>query len=78
MNVTNAFEWKRAKVKRDKLHKLLLELDKVGDVLYNNIEHGGVWEIIKKYEEVRINYYVEFYEWDQIVKQRKTNGQKIK
>lgn len=73
MKVVDAFEYKRAKEKRDKLKHLLKELDLVGEILYNNMEYSGVWELIKHLEEIRIYYYIDFHEANEIVKQRKTN-----
>lgn len=70
MEVHDSLAYKRAKKKVVKLHHLLTELDKVGEILYNNLEHHGVWRLIELLEEVRIYYYVQYYENDNIVKNK--------
>ena len=76
MKVIDVFEYKRAREKRDKLKHLLTELDSVGDILYNNLEYSAMWKLIQELETIRVQYYVEFYEWDQIVKRGKQNVEK--
>ena len=60
MKVYNGLEYKRTKRERDKLEKLLKDLDFVGEVLYNNLDYKRVWELIRHYEEVRIYYFVQY------------------
>lgn len=70
MSVYNSLEYKRAKKERDKLKKLLTELDFVGEVLYNNLDYSKIWDLIQIFEEVRIEYYVQYEFYEQIVKNK--------
>jgi len=70
MSVYNSLEYKRAKKQRDKLKKLLTELDFVGEVLYNNLDYSRIWDLIQDFEEVRIEYYVQYEFYEQIVKNK--------
>jgi len=73
MPVIDVFEYKYAKRKRDELQKFLNELDIIGESLYSNLSYKGVWDLISKFEEVRINNYILWHEYDQIVKKGTSN-----
>lgn len=68
MSITNVFEYKHAKKKKEELQTFLTQLDHFCDILYNNINKKGVWELIEKIEEVRVENYVLWHEYDQISK----------
>lgn len=56
MNTINPFELKKARDEIERLEKLLGELDKVATILYNNMEHSGIWNLLKQIEELRFDY----------------------
>lgn len=67
MNVYDSYKYKFAQKKVKELHKLLKQLDSVGDLLYDNLEYGQIWDLIMHFEETRVHYYVEYHEYLQIV-----------
>ena len=67
MSVYDAYKYKFAKKKVKELEKLLKDLDSIGNILYDNLNYGHVWDLISAYEEVLITYYVEYHEYQQIV-----------
>ena len=71
MKIVDSFEYKRSKERRDELETFLLHLDNIIETLYNNITQKGVWDIIMKIEEVRIEHYMMFHEYDQVVQRAK-------
>lgn len=66
MSVIN-LEYKKSKKRVQELKGFLLKLDSICDTLYNNLEYDGVWESLMKLEDVRIKYYIEFFEHNKIV-----------
>lgn len=62
-----SLEYKKSKKRTQELKSFLLKLDSICDTLYNNLEYDGVWEALMKVEDVRIKYYVEFFEYNRIV-----------
>ena len=74
MSVIYGFEYKRAKKRVEELKGFLLELDSICGKLYNRLDYSGVWESLMKLEDVRVRYYIEFYEHDKIVRLRGKNG----
>lgn len=68
MSVINVFEYKHAKKKREEIEAFLLQLDTMCDTLYNNLDKKGVWQLVNQIENVRIENYVLWYEYDQITK----------
>lgn len=68
MSVVDVFEYKYAKRKRDEIESFLIQIDTICDILYNNLEYKGVWGLIDKIEDVRIENYVLWHEYDQIIK----------
>lgn len=67
MKVYDSIEYQRAKKRSEELKNLLYQLDTIGDLLYNVIEHDGIWSIVDKFEDVRMKYYMEDYENDIII-----------
>ena len=67
MSVIYTLEYKKSKKRAAELKAFLLELDLICDKLYNKLEFTGVWEALNRLEDVRIQYYTEFYEHDKIV-----------
>lgn len=63
MKVIDSFEYKRTKEKIKELESFLSQLDTVSDLLYNNMNKKGVWDILMLIEEVRIENYVLYYEY---------------
>jgi hypothetical protein len=74
VSVSYGFEYKRAKKRAEELKGFLIELDSICDKLYNRLDYSGVWESLMKLEDVRVRYYIEFYEHDKIVRLRGKNG----
>jgi hypothetical protein len=70
VKIYDIMEYQRSQKRAKELKSLLFELDSVADVLYNNINYNGVWDLLQHFEEVRIKYYVEFYEHDKIVQDK--------
>jgi hypothetical protein len=70
MNNVYDLEYKQSEKRSEELKTFLLELDSICDILYNRLEFVGVWDSLMKLEDVRVKYYIEFYEHDQIVKQK--------
>jgi len=62
MNICDTLEYQRSKKRLASLEKLLHQLDTVGEILYNNLEYDGIWDLIERFEELRIKYYVEQFE----------------
>lgn len=70
MNIHDSAKYKDAKIKEAELRGLLLDLDSVAELLYNNLSYSGVWKTIQLFEEVRIEYYVLHHEYNSIVKNK--------
>jgi len=68
MSVHDSLEYRRNLKKLDELERLLIDLDKVADILYDSISYGSVWDLIKKLEETRHKYYMDHFELSHIVK----------
>ena len=62
MSLTDALELKRAQKRVKELRQFLIELDSICDTLYDKLEYKGVWDALMELEEVRVQYYTEFYE----------------
>lgn len=73
MSVIFGLEYKKSKKRAEEIHGFLLELDLVADILYNRLEFSGVWETLMKLEDVRVQYYTEFYEHNKIVELKGKN-----
>ena len=56
------------KKRAEELHQLLMELDLIVENLYKIVEHNGILSLILKAEDLRVRYYLEWYECDQAVK----------
>jgi len=52
------------------LRMFLHELDVIADNLYNRLEFAGVWDTLMKLEDIRARYYVEYYEHEQLLKDK--------
>jgi hypothetical protein len=77
MSISYALEYKKSKKRIKELKTFLLELDSICDTLYNRLDYKGVWDSLMKLEDVRVQYYTEFYEHDMVVKSKgKINDQK--
>ena len=70
MSVIYGLDLKKSQKRAKELKSFLLELDSICDNLYNRLDYNGVWESLMKLEDVRIQYYTEFYEHDKIVSLR--------
>lgn len=68
MNNLYDLEYKKAKKRAQEIKEFLLELDSICDKMYNRLGYDGVWEALNKLEDVRINYYTQFYEYSNIIK----------
>lgn len=66
----NIFEYKKAEKKADDLLDFLLDLDKTADILYNRIEYREIWTLLEHLEHIRIKYYVEFEELNNLLKDK--------
>lgn len=71
MSDVYSLEAKKAKKEAERIKEFLFELDSVCDTLYNRLEYDGIWDVLMQLENVRINYYIQFYEYDNISKDRK-------
>lgn len=67
MKVYDTFAYKQAQKRVDELETLLIQLDLIANILYNNVQYNGVWDLIEDFEEVRLKYYLEHYENESIV-----------
>jgi len=70
MIVYDSLEYKRSKNRAKELKGLLIQLDKVADILYDNLSYSGVWNLIQHLEDTRIQYYIEYHEHSAIVKNK--------
>lgn len=68
----NVFEYRKAEKKADNLLDFLLELDSAANMLYNRLEYPEVWTLVKHLEGVRIKYYIEFEELNNLLKDKET------
>lgn len=66
MSVITTLNSKISKKKARELKEFLLELDSICDKLYNRIEVPGIWNVLMKLEDIRIQKYVEYYEHNKI------------
>lgn len=66
----NIFEFKKAEKKADQMLDFLLELDNITNTLYNRLEYPEVWNLVQHLEDVRIKYYVEFEELNNLLKDK--------
>ena len=67
MSVLYGFEGKQAEKKAEELKALLIDLDSVCDILYNRLDYSGIWEALMELEDVRVKYYLEYFEYNDIV-----------
>lgn len=68
MSVLIKIDHKKSEKRARELKSFLLELDSVCDKLYNRLEYEGIWDLLMDLEDVRIKYYVEYYEHQEIIK----------
>lgn len=73
MSVIN-INYKQSERKAQELKELLLDIDRVCDILYNRLDYEGVWETILCLEDVRVQYYVEWFEHEMIVQTKGKNN----
>lgn len=73
MSVLYDFEFKKALKRANELKGFLLELDSICDQLYNRLEFSGVWESLMQLEDVRVRYYTEYYEHNNLLKLKGKN-----
>lgn len=66
MSIINSLDYQRSKRRVKELKGFLQELDSICDRLYNRLDYSGVWDALMKLEDVRVQYYVEFYEQNKI------------
>lgn len=69
MKSVDEIENQRNKKKEAELRKFMYQLDTVGEILYNNLDYDGVWEVIENFEELRIRYYVLHHEYEEKMKE---------
>ena len=68
MGEVNELEIKRSEKRLKELRKFLIDLDNVCDTLYASLEYDGIWEALMELEDVRVKYYIEFYEHETLIK----------
>lgn len=66
-----SLDYKKSKNRAKELKSFLLKLDSVCDVLYDNLNYDGMWDVIDKIESVRVKYYLEYHEYQNVVEMRK-------
>jgi len=71
MEMMDELEFQKNRRKEAELRKFVSQLDTMGEMLYNNLEYNGVWDLVEKFEELRIKYYTEHYEYEEILKRGK-------
>lgn len=59
-----------SKKKIEELEPVMLALDNICDILYNSLGNKGILKIIEVVEDVRIEYYLKHYEYQQVVKSK--------
>lgn len=67
MSVTD-INVRKSEKRMEELKHFLFELDSMADKLYARLEFKGVWDILMKLEDTRVQYYVEYYEHERILK----------
>ena len=70
MIINDIGKYRKAKKELDKLNHLIPELDKVVDILYNNLEYSGVWKLLNVVEETRVHYYMKRHEYNRIIRSK--------
>lgn len=68
MSIIDTFEYKHAKKKREELRNFLFQLDTICEMLYDDINRNGVWDLIQHIEEIRLENYMLWHEYDLITK----------
>lgn len=58
MSVFSSLDYKKALDEEPKLKMFIYQLDTMTDMLYNNLEYEGIWDVLNKMEDVRIKYYL--------------------
>lgn len=67
MKIHDIKRYNEAKQKAAELEPLIEALDKVCEILYNNLGNSHILYLLEKVEDVRVDYYIRHYEWQQIV-----------
>lgn len=62
--------YRKAKDKIKELEPIINDLDKICDIIYNNIGNSGMWKLLDVAEDIRIGYYLEHYNCECIVKSK--------
>lgn len=73
MELMDEIKLQKLKNKEAELRNFLYQLDTIGEILYNNLEYPGVLDYAEKFEDLRIKYYLEHYEYEDAIK-RGLNG----
>lgn len=60
MSVFSSLDYKKALDEEPKLKMFIYQLDTMTDMLYNNLEYEGIWDVLNKMEDVRIKYYLRY------------------
>lgn len=69
-SINDIGRYRRAEARVKELEPLLDELDRLCEIVYNNLGNAGMWNILNVAEDVRIGYYLEHYECQRIVKNK--------
>lgn len=59
-----------AQKRANELKRFLSELDTICDMLYSRLDYKGIWDVIEKLEDVRIKYYMEFYDKTETIRKK--------
>lgn len=70
MKMYDISRYNEAKKKVAELEPVMLALDNICDILYNNMGNSGIFFLIEKVEDVRIDYYIKHYEYEQVIKNK--------
>lgn len=76
MEFQDELELKRISRKEKELRKFVSQLDTIGEILYNNLEYEGVWDLLMKLEDTRVRYYIEHYDTEAELNKRGLNVKK--
>ncbi len=66
-SIQEAKQLKQAKKEYERLEKLMEELDTVSEILYNNLDDGGIWSLLKHLESIKFDYSMRMMHYNEII-----------
>ena len=70
MKLYDISQYNKAKEKVRELEPILKDLDKVVDIIYNNIGNPGMFRLLEHAEDIRVEYYLRHHECMQVIRNK--------